>query len=161
MTAQSVAAYYRIRYQRVRCEDTRQQQRCHARIVKHINAQQISYHKRSGKRKQSEHRSLGGVLPQPHHIHLQSGKKHYVENAHSSKQFETAVVEQHIESVRAYKSARNNHSDEVRNAQAVKDYRRKQNDAQHDKEYPCRVCYWEIGYQSAHKFTNKYKIVAK
>ena len=144
MFLQSVATDYGIGYQRVCGEYAGQQQRRLGRIAQKPHARAVGHDERHGEGQQTENHELE---PPPHdvlQVHLQSGEEHDVEHAHLPEELEGGVPLENVEPVAADGDARQHHTYYMRYAQASHDDRGEKDDAEHDKEYQCRVGYREI-----------------
>ncbi len=144
MLLQAELAHNGIGYQGVRTEDTGQEHRGGRGVAEHRRSHEIGCGKRHDEREKSEEQKLAPALLYVLNVHLQSGEKHDVEQTHASEQFKGAVALKDIQSVLAHNYACEHHSDDVGYAQARHDDRCKQYDAQHHKEYQCRVGYGEV-----------------
>ena len=137
---QAVAQHNGVGYQRVRGIHGGHQHRSGRTIAQHRVGGIANAH-RYDKTEQTER---GGAPLDALHVlqvHLERGKEHDVVKPHLAKQLKAGVALKHTEPVGADEHAGKYHAHYRGHAQLVEQHGRKEYDAQHNEEYPGRVCY--------------------
>ena len=151
MALQAVFCYDGIGYQRVRRHDTAEQQGGLPGIVEQVDACIIDHDEGDEEREQSENGHLPKMLFCAFHVHFESCEEHDEVESHLSEDFKRGVALQDIQPVFSHQHARQHHSDDMWDAQFGHNHRREQDDAEHDEENPCGICYWEICAEVEHE----------
>ncbi len=128
-----------VGYQRVRGVHAGQQQGGHEGVVEHVKVDPEAYAQRDDEGEDAQDERLDADALEVFHVHLQSREEHDVVESHLSEKLEAAVERQEVQSVLPYGYPRQNHADNVRDAEPLKHDGREQNNRQHEEEYPCRV----------------------
>lgn len=89
----------------------------------------------------SEYGSSYLVLIKVLHIHLKTCEEHNEIDADLTKQLETCISCEQVQTILTNQHTSKNHSYEMWYMQFVQNQRSKQYDTQHKKENPCWVCY--------------------
>ena len=135
----AVAYHDRVSHQRVRGIHAGQQDGRKQAVLQehHVGHHADAY--RDDKGQQAQGDGFPAVFLEVGHVHLQPGKEHDVEQPHLAEQLKTAVAHQNVEPMLAHGKPRQNHADDVRDAQLGQQQRGKEYDEQHQEEYPGRV----------------------
>ena len=136
MPRHAIAPHNGVCHEGVRGEDTGQEHRRAYPEAQQRHAYPHPQGERYAERQHPEHQGPRDVLLQVLQVHFKTGQEHDVIDAHLAEKLETAVPLEDVEPVLADDDTGQNHADDVRNAQAPQDDGSKENDHQHQEEYP-------------------------
>ena len=144
---QTITQHDGIGHQRMAGIHGRHQYGCGNAVAQEGGVGCETYEHREGKAEQTQRQSAALYLLDVLHVHLQRGEEHDIVEAYLAKEFKTSIAVEDMKAVRTYQHARKNHSHNRGDAQPFEQHRRKEDDAQDDKENPCRVGDGQIGHR--------------
>ena len=106
---------------------------------------------RDDKSQNPENKRPAPVFLQIFQIHFQTSQEHDIVDTHFPKKFKTTVAFQNIEPIFPDNNTSQNHTNDMRYAQASQKNRSEKDNHQHKEKYPCGICYRKM-YAEIHAF---------